>query len=133
VATFQFELVGPERVLFSGPVEAVELPGTEGDMTVLPGHAPVLTALKTGVVVITERPEVGKRVLVRGGFADIGASSVTVIAERASPVEELTPEIIDRDIAAAELARDSTTDSDARMAQDAAIAQLREARETLKF
>ena len=133
MATFQFELVGPERILFSGPVEAVELPGTEGDMTVLPGHAPVLTALKTGVVVITERLDAGKRVLVRGGFADISATSVTVIAERASPVEELTPEIIERDIAAAELARDATTDPDAKLAQDAAIAQLREARETLRF
>ncbi len=133
MATFQFELVGPERILFSGAVEAVELPGTEGDMTVLPGHAPVLTALKTGVVVITERPEVGKRVLVRGGFADIGATGVTVIAERASPVEELTPEIIERDIAAAEMARDATTDPEAKLVQDAAIAQLREARETLRF
>ena len=51
MATLHFELVAPERVLFSGEVEAVLLPGTEGDMTVLPGHAPVMTALKTGFVV----------------------------------------------------------------------------------
>lgn len=133
MATFQFDLVGPERVLFSGAVEAVELPGTEGDMTVLPGHAPVLTALKTGVVVLTERPQHGKRVLVRGGFAEIGPTAVTVLAERATPVEELTPEIIDREIAAAELARDATEDYHARERATAAIAQLREAKGTLAF
>lgn len=133
MATFQFELVGPERVLFSGPVEAVELPGTEGDMTVLPEHAPVLTALKAGVVVITERPQAGKRVFVRGGFADIGPTSVTVIAERASPVEELTPAIIDADIAQAELLRDASEDHEVRRGHEATIAQLREARETLNF
>ena len=133
MATFQFELVGPERVLFSGPVEAVELPGTEGDMTVLPQHAPVLTTLKAGVVVITERPQVGKRVFVRGGLADVGADTVTVIAERASPIEELTPAIIDNDIAQAELARDASQDLEVQRQHEAVIAQLREARETLKF
>ena len=56
MATFHFELVSPERVLFSGEVDAVILPATEGDMTVLPGHAPVMTALKTGFLVITDAP-----------------------------------------------------------------------------
>ena len=133
MATFQFDLVAPERVLFSGPVEAVELPGTEGDMTVLPGHAPVMTALKTGFLVITERPQNGRRVLVRGGFADVGATSVTVLAERATPLEELTPEVIDREIAQAQLARDATEDFVARQAADAAIAQLQEARGALRY
>lgn len=85
MATFQFDLVGPERILYSGPVDAVQLPGSEGEMTVLPGHAPVLTTLKTGMLVITESPQHGKRVLVRGGFAEINATSLTVIAERATP------------------------------------------------
>ena len=48
MATFNFELVSPERVLFSGPVDAVILPATEGEMTVLAGHAPTMTTLKTG-------------------------------------------------------------------------------------
>ena len=69
MATLHFELVAPERVLYSGEVEAVMLPGTEGDMTVLPGHAPVMTSLKTGFVVVTDRQNHGTRVLVRGGFA----------------------------------------------------------------
>src|SRR4051794_15347726 len=82
MATLHFELVSPERVLFSGEVEAVMLPGTEGDMTVLPGHAPVMTALKTGVVIATNHKDNGERVLVRGGFAEVNAGGVTVLAER---------------------------------------------------
>ena len=100
MATFQFDFVGPERTVYSGQIEAVQLPGIEGEMTVLPGHAPVLTALKVGVIVINEAGHTGKRVLVRGGFADIGSTSVTVIAERAHPFEEISPESLDRDIEA---------------------------------
>ena len=133
MATFPFELVAPERVLYSGDVEAVMLPGTEGDMTVLPGHAPVMTALRTGFLVITNHKNEGERVLVRGGFADISANGVTVLAERALPVEDLTPEVIDREILQAELARDASEDFSAQQAADAAIAQLREARATLSF
>lgn len=133
MATLHFDLVAPERVLFSGEVEAVMLPGTEGDMTVLPGHAPVMTALKTGFVVATNHKGNGERVLVRGGFAEIGPEGVTVLAERALPMQELTPETIDREILQAEMARDASEDFTARQAADAAIAQLREARATLQF
>ena len=131
--TFTFELVAPERVIFSGDVDAVVLPATEGDMTVLPGHAPVMTALKTGVVVATNHRNSGERVLVRGGFAEVNAAGVTVLAERAMPVQDLTAEIIDREILQAELARDATEDFAARQAADAAIAQLREVRSALQF
>jgi F-type H+-transporting ATPase subunit epsilon len=133
MATLHFDLVAPERILFSGEVEAVMLPGTEGDMTVLPGHAPVMTALKTGFVVATNHKGNGERVLVRGGFAEIGAERVTVLASRATPLEELSPESIDREIQQAELARDATEDFEARQRADAAIAQLREARAALEF
>ena len=133
MATFPFELVAPERVLFSGDVEAVMLPGTEGDMTVLPGHAPVMTALKTGFLVITNHKDEGERVLVRGGFADISARGVTVLAERALPVEDLTPESLDREILQAEMARDASEDFSAKQAADAAIAQLREAKAALSY
>jgi F-type H+-transporting ATPase subunit epsilon len=133
MATLHFELVSPERVLFSGEVEAVMLPGTEGDMTVLPGHAPVMTALKTGVVIATNHKDNGERVLVRGGFAEINAAGVTVLAERATPVEDLTAEMIDREILQAEMARDATEDFVAQQAADAAIAQLREVRGALQF
>ncbi|WP_375410607.1 ATP synthase F1 subunit epsilon [uncultured Methylobacterium sp.] len=133
MATFQFDFVGPERTLYSGQVEAVQLPGVEGEMTVLPGHAPVLTALKVGVIVINEAGHSGKRVLVRGGFADIGPTSVTVIAERANPFEEISPASIDGDIAALELQRDATEDFAKREEFDGQIVQLKDAKVALSF
>lgn len=133
MATLHFELVAPERVVFSGEVEAVMLPGTEGDMTVLPGHAPVMSALKTGFIVLTNHVNEGSRVLVRGGFAEINATGVTVLAERATPVEELTPEKIDREILDLGMMRDGSEDPQARDAAGAMIAQLEEAKAALKF
>lgn len=133
MATLHFELVSPERVLFSGEVEAVLLPGTEGDMTVLPGHAPLMTTLKAGFVVATNHKNQGERVLVRGGFAEINAAGLTVLAERATPLEELTPEKIDREILELQTARDGSDDYAARQAADAMIGQLEEARATLQF
>ncbi|GJD54146.1 F0F1 ATP synthase subunit epsilon [Methylobacterium dankookense] len=133
MATFQFDFVGPERTLYSGAVEAVQLPGTEGEMTVLPGHAPVITTLRVGVIVVTEGQGNGKRIYVRGGFADIGPTSCTVLAERAAPIEELTPESIDRDIEAAELARDATEDQQKRQELNAQIVQLQETKVLLKL
>ena len=113
MATLHFELVSPERVLYSGEVESVLLPGTEGDMTVLPGH--------------------GGRVLVRGGFAEINGAGVTVLAERATPVEELTPDSIDAEILEMQTERDGTASFEAKQAADMIIAQLEEAKEALKF
>ena len=133
MATFHFDFVGPERSLYSGEVEAVQLPGAEGEMTVLPGHAPVLTALKVGVITVTESTGSGKRIYVQGGFADIGPTSVTVLAERAAPIEELTPAMIDTEIEAAELARDATQDYAKREALNAQIVQMQEAKHTLSL
>src|SRR4028119_1663544 len=127
MATFSFELVAPERVLFSGDVDAVILPASEGDMTVMPGHEPMMTALKTGFLIITDRPGSGRRVLVRGGFADVNQRGLTVLAERALPEEEITQEILDREILQAEMAYDATNDNAAKHAAEAAGAQPREA------
>ncbi|HEY8564529.1 MAG TPA: F0F1 ATP synthase subunit epsilon [Beijerinckiaceae bacterium] len=131
MATFTFELVAPERVIHSGEVEAVVLPATEGDMTVLPGHAPMMTALKTGFLIVTDHKGHGQRMLVRGGFADVNPRGLTVLAERALPAQELTPEILDREILQAEMAYDATDDSAAKHAAESAVAQLREAKAAL--
>jgi F-type H+-transporting ATPase subunit epsilon len=133
MATFNFELVSPERVLFSGEVDAVVLPATEGDMTVLAGHSPVMTTLKTGFLVITSTPGNGRRVLVRGGFADVNQNGLTVLAERALPEEELTQEILDQEILTAEMHYDATNEPAAKHAAESAIAQLREAKVALNF
>lgn len=132
-ATLHIELVAPERVLFSGEVESVLLPGAEGDMTVLPGHAPVMSMLKTGFVVMTNHKDEGSRVLVQGGFAEINGQGVTVLAERATPLEELTPDTIDAEIRAVQLRKDATEDEKLREAADAMIAALEEAKAALKF
>ena len=133
MATFNFELVSPERVLFSGDVDAVVLPATEGDMTVLAGHSPVMTTLKTGFLVITSTPGNGRRVLVRGGFADVNQTSLTVLAERALPEEELTQDILDQEILTAEMHYDATNEPAAKHDAESAIAQLREAKAALNF
>ncbi len=133
MATLHFELVAPERVLYSGEVDAVMLPGSEGDMTVLPGHAPVMTGLKAGFVVITDRQNHGTRVLVRGGFAEINADGVIVLAERALAPTELTPESIDQEILHVEMQRDSSHDPAVRDAAEATIVQLQEARAALRY
>lgn len=133
MSTFHFDFVGPERTLYSGEVEAVQLPGSEGEMTVLPGHAPVLTTLKVGVITVQERSGSGKRIYVQGGFADIGPTSVTVLAERAAPIEEVTPAMIDKEIEAVQLLHDATTDYAKREALNAQIVQMEEAKHTLNL
>jgi len=77
-----FEFVSPESVLFSGDVDQVDLPGAEGDLGILPGHAPVVTALRPGIVTIIRD---GKRepVVVIGGFAEVSPAGLTVLADRA--------------------------------------------------
>lgn len=133
MATFHFDFVGPERTLYSGEVEAVQIPGTEGEMTVLPGHAPVMTSLKVGFITVTERTGSGKRIYVQGGFADIGPTAVTVLAERAAPIEEVNPAMIDKEIEEAELVRDATEDFAKREELSGYIVQLREAKNALNF
>ena len=84
-----FELVSPARLLFSGDVASVQIPGTEGEMTILPMHAPVLSTLKPGVVVVTKDGGSTEKMFVRGGFAEVNASGLTVLAETAIPLADL--------------------------------------------
>ena len=80
MSTFHFELVSPERLMFSGEVTQVDVPGEEGDFGVLAGHAPYVATLKPGVLTIfSEGGE--RRILVRGGFAEVGPGGLTVLAE----------------------------------------------------
>ena len=87
MATFQFDLVEPERLLFSGAVDQVDLPGAEGDLGVLAGHAPLVTTLRPGIVVIY-REGGALLVVVNGGFAEVGPGGLTVLADTAVPREE---------------------------------------------
>lgn len=88
--TVTFELVSPERLLVSQPVEMVVVPGTEGYFGVLPGHAPVMTSLNPGVIDIYEAGAVAQRIFVAGGFAEVNEASCTVLAEEAAPLDSYT-------------------------------------------
>jgi F-type H+-transporting ATPase subunit epsilon len=83
-----FELVSPSKLLFSGDVESVVLPGTEGEMTILPEHAPLLTSLRPGMVTITASGTANK-IFVRGGFAEVNPQGLTVLAETAITSEDM--------------------------------------------
>ncbi len=86
-----FELVSPVKLLFSGDVESVVIPGSEGEMTILAQHAPILTSLRAGVVVVSSAKS-SERIFVRGGFAEVNPKGLTVLAERAIPEAEMTDE-----------------------------------------
>jgi F-type H+-transporting ATPase subunit epsilon len=88
MATFKFELVSPVRLLFSGDVDSVVVPGAEGEFMVLSGHAPVVSTLRPGILTIQIGADV-KRLFVRGGFAEASEKGLTVLAEDATPVEEI--------------------------------------------
>ena len=90
----QADLVAPERRLASLKATEVQIPGADGDLTAMEGHAPTITTLRPGVLraVGTEGT---KAFAVTGGFAEITATGVSVLAERAMPVEEVTPALID--------------------------------------
>ncbi len=85
----QFELVSPERLLISRAVEMVVVPGSEGDFGVLPGHAPLISEVRPGVIAVFEGGQVQERIFVAGGFAEVTAERCTVLAEQAMPVGDI--------------------------------------------
>ncbi|MDG4648296.1 F0F1 ATP synthase subunit epsilon [Roseibacterium sp. SDUM158017] len=92
--TMQFDLVSPERRLASVEATEVRIPGTDGDMTAMADHAPTITTLRPGVLAVTHAGGTDEYLVV-GGFADISADGVTVLAERAMPVGEMTQDVMD--------------------------------------
>jgi F-type H+-transporting ATPase subunit epsilon len=94
----QFDLVSPERLLLSEEVDMVTLPGSEGEFGVLPGHAPVLATLKSGVVEVKGLSEALSRIFVRGGFAEVNNDKVTVLAEEAVPLSDVDANELDQRI-----------------------------------
>jgi F-type H+-transporting ATPase subunit epsilon len=89
---FKFELVSPERLLVSGDVEQVLVPGAEGDMTVFAKHAPVLTTLRPGLLDIGFPGGKSQRFFIRGGFAEVNPAGLTILAETAIDLDELKAE-----------------------------------------
>ena len=87
--TVQFELVSPAKLLLSEDVEMVVVPGGEGDFGVLPGHTPMLTTVRPGIIDIYENDKIAKRIFVDGGFADVSGTRCAVLAEEAIALDEL--------------------------------------------
>ena len=88
--TMQFDLVSPERNLLSVPVREVRLPGTEGDLTAMPGHAPAIVNLRPGIVTVVAADGTETEFAVTGGFVEISNESVSLLAERGYPRGEMT-------------------------------------------
>ena len=91
--TMQFDLVSPERSLVSVPVREVRLPGTDGDMTAMPGHAATIVTLRPGLVTVVDAQGNATEFAVTGGFAEINGESVSLLAERGHPRAEITQEV----------------------------------------
>jgi F-type H+-transporting ATPase subunit epsilon len=98
--SFPFELVSPERLLLSEQVESVVIPGSEGEMTVMAHHAPVMTTLKPGVIRVRTASGQESRYVAYGGFADITPEGCTVLAEAALPAEQFSKEDLARRVEA---------------------------------
>ena len=101
MALLHFEFVSPERVLFSGEVDQVDLPGAEGDLGIFADHAPLVTPLRPGIVTIY-RAGAREPVVVIGGFAEVSPSGLTVLADRAMPRENFDTAMLAAEIKDAE-------------------------------
>lgn len=117
----QFELVAPEKLLLSEPVEMVVVPGEEGDFGVLHQHAPLISGVRPGVIKVHNGGKVTEQIFVSGGFAEVTPARCTVLAEQAVPVAD-----IDRAAAEQQLrdARDDLADAKDKHERDQAERQI---------
>ena len=131
MAAFAFELVSPEKLVFSGDVEQVVVPGTEGDFAVLKDHAPVMSALRPGVLSYTDEKGASQAVFIRGGFVDVSSTVLTVLAEQAIPVADMTEAAFTAEVElATSLLGAAKTDEGKRLAAER-LAQIEALRSTL--
>jgi len=121
------EIVSPEKLLLSKPVDMVVIPASEGDFGVLPEHAPMILTLRGGTIAIYEGGQVTSRLYVAGGFAEITPERCTVLANEAIPVAEVSRAEGERRLAEAEAAYNATDKMDV-PALDAAMERMQAAR-----
>lgn len=127
-----FDLVSPEKLLYSANADMVTVPGVEGDFGVLAGHAPLISIIRTGVVDV-KGSEDGEdlKIFVRGGFAEVTPAGLTVLAEEAMPLGELDAATIDKRIADLEENLADAKDDRAKRVATEALDQLRQVRATV--
>src|SRR6185437_14623450 len=97
MATLHFELVSPERLVFSGEVDQVDVPGAEGDFGVLAGHAPLVTTIRPGILTVFTGGN-AQKIVVLGGFAEVSAEGLTVLADVAEAVEDIDRALVAKQI-----------------------------------
>lgn len=118
--TLSFSLVSPAKEVFSGEVDHVIAPGTEGQFGVLPRHAPFMTTLKNGVVEVLGAEDGNHRIFVRGGFADVTPAGLTILAEEAVDLNSVEVGAIDKEISDVQLdlkSRDGDDGASARLGE----------------
>ncbi|CAA6606337.1 ATP synthase epsilon chain [Rhodospirillaceae bacterium LM-1] len=118
----QFDLVSPERLLVSDLYDMVVAPGEEGDFGVLPGHSPMIANLRPGVIDIYENGVITDRLFVAGGFAEVTAERLTVLAEEAIPVHEISADDAKARLKAGKQAYEEADSDAARVEAEAQIA-----------
>ncbi|MGE0524866.1 MAG: F0F1 ATP synthase subunit epsilon [Variibacter sp.] len=124
MATFHFDLVSPEKLLFSGEVDQVDVPGSEGDFGVLAGHAPLVATLKPGIITVYSGND-RQRIVVFGGFAEVSPGGLTILADNAMPVSELDAAVIAAEIKDVEEDIADTSDTALRDKYQRKVDQLR--------
>jgi F-type H+-transporting ATPase subunit epsilon len=132
MASFPFELVSPDKLVFRGAVEEVLVPGSEGDFLVLADHAPALTTLRPGILDIGEGGAKHTRLFVRGGFADVNPTGLIILAETTIPVDELSADRIAGEIKNAEEDLADAAEENKQTAQEK-LDRLRELKDSLKI
>jgi F-type H+-transporting ATPase subunit epsilon len=126
MATFKFELVSPERILFSGDVVSVIVPSTEGEMTVLAGHAPLVATLKAGIVFVQTSGNNGKEFFVNGGLVEVNHTATTILAEQGRFLEDVDNAVLDQEILTAETKYAGSHDDEEKKRLHDTLVQLRE-------
>jgi F-type H+-transporting ATPase subunit epsilon len=101
MTTFHFDLVSPEKLAFSGEVDQVDVPGIEGDFGVLAGHAPVVAAIRPGILTVIAGGT-QQKIIVLGGLAEVSDKGLTVLADVATSLQELDREAFAEQIAGME-------------------------------
>ncbi|HTW29784.1 MAG TPA: ATP synthase F1 subunit epsilon [Acetobacteraceae bacterium] len=129
--SIELEIVSPERLLLSRPVDMAVIPGSEGDIGVLGGHAPMIIMLRGGTIALHENGQVTERLFVAGGFAEITPERCTVLADEALPISEVSRAEAERRLKAAEEAFAATSAYDV-PAVDAALDRVQSARAMLE-
>jgi F-type H+-transporting ATPase subunit epsilon len=132
MASFYFELVSPDKLVFKGQAESVLVPGSEGDFVVLKDHAPVMASLRPGVVAIEEAQGKQTKIFVRGGFADVSQAGLILLAETAIPAAELDAGHLEQEIKNAEEDLADAPEDQVRLSQEK-LDRLRELKDSMKL